>query len=152
MKNRVTSGFTLIELMIVVAIISILASIAIPQYSDYVRRSALQEAFTNLSDIRVKLEQFYQDNRVYGTVGQTPACGHDGTAPRIDFTRLNNKFTYNCELTGDDPQKFKVTATGNVSPATGHVYTLDQNNTKATTKFKGNTVSEACWLNSGTSC
>ena len=62
-------GFTLIEVMIVVAIVAILAAVALPAYGDYVRRGQLPEAFSGMADLRVKLEQYYQDNRSYGTSG-----------------------------------------------------------------------------------
>ena len=65
------AGFTLIEVMIVVAIIAILAAIAIPNYTAYVQRSRLTEATSKLSDLRTKMEVFFQDNRSYGTSG----CG-----------------------------------------------------------------------------
>lgn len=153
---RDARGFTLIELMIVVAVISILAAIAVPQYNDYIRRAALQDAFSNLSDMRVKLEQFYQDNRNYGITSQAIPCGHDGTANRVSFTPPNSKFTYACVLNspaGTTDQSFSITATGNVSPATGHVFTLNYTNTKSTTTFKGATVSgKACWLVAGSEC
>ena len=58
-------GFTLIELMIAVAIIAILAAIAIPAYTDYIRRGRITEAFATLSGMRVKMEQYFQDNRTY---------------------------------------------------------------------------------------
>lgn len=148
-------GFTLIELLIVIAIIGILAAIAIPQYNDYIRRAALQEAFTNLADFRVKLEQFYQDNRAYGTAGETTPCGHDGTANRINFTLANTKFTYTCALTGaagSENQAFLVTATGNSGAASGHTFTLNNANGKATTLFKGGAVAKSCWLVAGSEC
>lgn len=152
MKNhKQQAGFTLIELMITVVVIGILAAIVVPNYSDYVRRSALQEAFANLSDMRVRLEQFYQSNRNYGTGD----CANDGTASRMNFN-VGGKFTYRCELTGVAPAKpedaYRLTATGNSGGATGHVFTLDSNNAKKTTSFKGSAVNKACWLVKGSEC
>ena len=71
------TGFTLIEVMIVVAIIAILASVAMPAYTDYIRRGATQEAFTTLADLRIRLEQHYQDNRAYGPTAAT-TCRNEG--------------------------------------------------------------------------
>lgn len=148
-------GFTLIELMVVIAIIAILAAIAVPQYNDYIRRAAVQEAFTVLADFRVKLEQFYQDNRAYGAVGEAIPCGHDGVANRIDFAAAAGKFNYVCALTGagvDQNQAFLITATGATGAAAGHTYTLNSSNGKATTVFKGTAVAKTCWLVSGGEC
>lgn len=62
MKKQ-TAGFTLIELMIVVAIIAILAAIAIPQYNDYTARGQFSEAVALLSGMKVPIaEQFANDN------------------------------------------------------------------------------------------
>ena len=58
-------GFTLIELMIALAVAAILAAVAFPAYTDYVVRSKLTEAHTHLSDLRVKMEQRFQDARTY---------------------------------------------------------------------------------------
>ncbi len=64
-KNCVYSGFTLIEMMITVAIVAILASVALPSYSEYVLRSKTEEATSGLAELRVRMEQYFQDNRKY---------------------------------------------------------------------------------------
>ncbi|MDR0247243.1 MAG: prepilin-type N-terminal cleavage/methylation domain-containing protein, partial [Burkholderiales bacterium] len=58
-------GFTLIEMMIVVAIIGILAALAVPSYIDHVRRGAIPEGLAGLSNEKVRMEQFFMDNRAY---------------------------------------------------------------------------------------
>ena len=63
------SGFTLIEMMIVVGIIAILAAIAIPNYRDYVLRGQIVDATNALSTFRANMERHFQDNRTYETVG-----------------------------------------------------------------------------------
>jgi len=130
-------GFTLIEVMVVVVIISILAAIAIPSYRDYVIRGALPEAFSTLSGHRVKMEQFFQDNRTYdgacdaGTVATTPAA--------------TDRFTYACD---SDATTYTVTATGNDgSPVAGFEYTLDQANNRETTALPDDwTDTDGCWV------
>ena len=55
--KQVQKGFTLIELMIVVAIIGILAAIAIPQYQDYISRSQVQRVVGEASSVRTAIEE-----------------------------------------------------------------------------------------------
>ena len=79
---RSNSGFTLIEVMITVAIIAILAAIAVPSYNEYVQRARITEATSALSDMRNKMEQYFQDNRTWTPgAGITPPCNAGTVAP-----------------------------------------------------------------------
>lgn len=144
-------GFTLIEVMIVVAIVGILAAVAMPAYSDYVRRGSLPEAFSQMSDYRVKMEQYYQDNRIYGT----NACADGAAAPSWKGFAPNGakNFSYDCTVS-DGGQGYTVKATGKTGTVSaGHVYSINHANQQATTTFKGQAVSgKNCWLVKGSEC
>jgi type IV pilus assembly protein PilE len=90
-------GFSLIELMIVVAVIGILATIVMPAYGDYVKRGKLVDASAQLSDGRIKMEQFFQDNRTY-VGGPCPATTKFFT---VTCENLTNS-TYTLVATGKD--------------------------------------------------
>lgn len=64
-KNKWQSGLTLIELMIVIAIIGILASIAIPAYQDYVEEAKVAGAVTDIAAISIKIQAYWEDERAY---------------------------------------------------------------------------------------
>ena len=83
-------GFTLIEVMVVVAIVGILAAIALPSYADYVRRSKIIEATRGLSDFRTRMEQYFLDNRTY--VG---GCAGAGNIKAIVQANVKT-FTFTC--------------------------------------------------------
>lgn len=123
-------GFTLLELMITVAIIGILAGIALPAYQDYVKRGKAAEATAGLADMRVKMEQFYQDNRTY--------AGAPCVAPDDRY------FTFACVLAANT---YTITATGRAAQnLDGLIFTIDQDNVK-TSEFDG-AVGADCWLSS----
>lgn len=132
---RAVTGFTLIELMIVVAVVGILAAVAYPSYTDYVRRGRLPEAFSELSAAKAKMEQYFQDNRRYGTTAGGSTCGY--TSP----TSASKYFDFTCTASNTT---FTFTATGK-NGVSGHVYTINQAGAKATTQLKGSTVSATCW-------
>lgn len=60
--NKMKQGFTLIELMIVVAVIGVLAAIAIPQYQNYVAKSELAAAYSSLSALKTNTEDYLANN------------------------------------------------------------------------------------------
>jgi len=135
--RRTQRGFTLIEAMVTVAIIAILAAVAIPSYRDYVIRGKLTEAFGGLADARVKIEQYYQDNRTYPVGGCTTSTTPGAT--QVTVQTLKN-FTLDCGT--PTATAYTVTATG-INDMTGFSYTVDQNAVKTST-FSG-TGSSAGW-------
>lgn len=78
---KLQRGFTLIEVMIVVVILGILASVALPAYNDYVIRGRIPEATSALSTTRVRLEQYFQDNRSY--------AGFNCTVPGLKYFAIS---------------------------------------------------------------
>lgn len=136
-------GFTLLELMIVVVVIGVLAMIAYPNYTDYVRRGKIAEATSTLMDTRSKMEQFFLDNRTY--------VGSDAASLPCNSTVLNTGkqyFQYACSNLGAGT--YTVTADG-TPPAKGmggFVYTINEQNARASTVtgvtgWSGNT---SCWV------
>ncbi|KQV61633.1 MULTISPECIES: type IV pilin protein [unclassified Duganella] len=113
-------GFTLIELMVTVAIIAILAAVAIPAYSDYIKTGRLPQATNNLSAMRAKLEQYFQDNRTY--IGAC-AAGTIAALPAAD------DFTYTCPTLTATTYVVKAVGSGAVA---GFAYTIDESNNKKT--------------------
>jgi type IV pilus assembly protein PilE len=132
-------GFTLIELMITVAIVAILSAIAIPQYSEYVMRSRITEATMALSDQRLKMERYFQDNRVYN--GVPPACAPNTVAPT---PTASAHFNFACNVLSANT--YIVIATG-FGPMTGFTYDVNDANTRRTTAAPaGWTLSATCWV------
>ncbi|WP_047515450.1 type IV pilin protein [Methylophilus sp. Q8] len=131
MKRPNQYGFSLIEMMIVVAIIGLLASIAVPGYQDYVKSGNAAEAPANLANCRVQAEQFFQDNFTYAGFVCVPS-----DAKSFDYSIDNQSAT-----------TYTLRATGRASNNMGAFeFTVNQDNAK-TSKFDG-TVGSSCWLTS----
>ena len=128
-------GFTLIELMIVVAIIAILAAIALPAYRDYITRGNLVNATNQLSAWRAQMEQYYQDARQYTDVTGPPAF----TSPCGNVPTSNN-WTFSCAPL---PASYLLKAVGS-GPVAGFTYTIDQSNNQVSL------VVPSAWGSSGT--
>ena len=133
---RRAAAFTLTELVIVIAIIAVLAAMAIPQYLDHLRRARLTEAITRLADHRVRMEQFFLDNRRYDD--DAGRCGYPAPAPSPADT-----FAIECFAAAN---AYSVTATG-IGGMQGFVYTIDQANAHRTPAVPpGWLASDTCWV------
>ena len=138
------SGFTLIELMIAVAIIGILSAIALPAYNDYIMRGKLIEASTTLSTLRANMEQYYQDNRTYlsGTAPITSPCATTA------LPALKN-FTLTCPAASWTASTYTITATGTAGVPSQFVYTIDQigaQTSKVSTAWDAAGTLYQCWI------
>jgi type IV pilus assembly protein PilE len=133
---RHAKGFTLLELMIAVGVVSILAALALPAYKTYIIRGKLSEATASLSDMRVRMEQFFLDNRTYDG-----ACVPNTVAP----LPAGKYFVYDCPVR--TATLYTVRATGVPAEGMGgFTYTIDQNNARVTVDVPPDwNKSITCW-------
>ena len=136
---KTNSGFTLIELLIVILIIGVLAAVGIPAYNDYTTRGKAVEGTSALSDGRIKMEQYFLDNRTY--IG--------GPAPAA-----TTYFTYTVGNTSLTTYTITAQGTGSMS---AYTYTINQANAKTSTVAAAwlpasTTNPVACWVTRKKSC
>jgi type IV pilus assembly protein PilE len=130
--------------MITIAIVAILAAVALPAYTDYVTRSKFTEAHSHLADLRVKMEQRFQDARTY--VGG-PCSPTGPSAAQVRY------FTFTCSA-GPAADTFTLQAAGTAgTELEGIAFTVNESNQRATvvtggTKIadRGYTSNANCWI------
>lgn len=135
---RQNTGFTLIEVMIVVAIIAILARVALPSYVDYLRRGRIPDATAALSTLQVKMEQWFQDNRSYYTSASVKTCGVTASA--------SSYFRFSCAASSDTAYVWTATGSGTMA---GFRYTINQDGTQTSTVTSVSGWSSptgSCWV------
>lgn len=126
--------------MITVAVVAILTALALPSYQDYVLRGRLVDATTALSSLRARMEQYYQDNRTYKSIGTfVSPCASSSMA---------GTFTVSCPTLEDASYLLQAKGAGATN---GFVFTMNNNGTQATTGLPSawGTVPEAgytCWI------
>ena len=121
-SEKKNSGFTLIEVLIVVAILGILMSIAVPAYTEYIVRAHRAAAQQFLLDVAQRQEQYLLDNRQYATVLGVGAGGLGMVVPADvtpyyntpDFTGVNNAATPPSFLLFMSPKAGKMSGDGNL--------------------------------------
>ena len=135
--QKVSKGFTLIELMVVVAIIGILAAIAVPNFVKFQCRSKQSEARGNLKAMYVAQESYKAEFDSYGTVGAIDGQAAAQTATnQIGFVPKGNRLRYIYSATSNAPTtgtaaQFDGTATGGTTDTnemTGDLWTVSELN------------------------
>jgi type IV pilus assembly protein PilE len=130
------AGFSLIELMIVIAIVGILAAIAFPSYDSYVKRGKRAEARNALMDLAARQERFYSDNNQYTST--KPA----GCASTAGINTETCKYSLAISGVTGTNQTFTLTATPIQADPECGALTLN----KTGTKGEGGTSDvRTCW-------
>ena len=131
-------GLTLIELMVVLAIIGILAAIALPSYFEFVTRARIIDGTIKLGEFRSKMEKFFMDNRSYL---DGAGCG----VPNPPATTADY-FTITCGPPAPTATTYTILATGIAARGMNDfVYTVDQTNAKASSGPAGWAPGVGCW-------
>lgn len=139
MPRSTSSGFTLIEILVTIAIVAILAAIAMPSYTAYVQRSRVPAGLDALSSYFTRMEQRFQDVGSYAS----------GSDCAVSLPTATN-YTITCTLSGGGTG-YLATATGS-GPISGYAYTINHQGTRATTAHPKGVPGSNCWSIRGAQC
>lgn len=147
-------AFTLIEVMIVVAIVAILAAIAIPSYNEYIIRGRLVEMTNAMTTLQGDLQRYFNDNRTFANL-PAPVVWPCTAPPSVA-----NRYTLACvniPAAAPQPERFLITGTGAATgPLNGFTFTLDsrgmQSTTAAPTGWVGAALPIARWCTKKGDC
>ncbi|MBA2412950.1 MAG: prepilin-type N-terminal cleavage/methylation domain-containing protein [Burkholderiaceae bacterium] len=132
LRRGAQHGFTLLEVIVVMAVVAILAAVAIPNYSEYVMRSHRADAQSFISDVASRQSQFFLDRRSYSTtvaaLNVTPSAA------------VAARYTIGIAVVAGPPAGFQVTATPTGAQASDRcgLLTVDQANNRTA-------IGTRCW-------
>ncbi len=149
MSPRRTRGVTLIELMIVVVILAIIASIAVPSYRSYLLRAQRSDATAALLRVRTAQEKFFLQNNVYADDAELSVAPPNGLG--IDATTEHGHYQLNLET--PDPDRpgivsFRVTATatgGQTDDGACRTFTVNDQGERTASDSGGTDNTAKCW-------
>ncbi len=141
--NNHASGFTLVELMVVVAVVAILASIAMPGYASFTRQANRTDATKTMQLAAQSLERCYSQRFTY------LGCNVNGTVVNNGSTVRSPNAFYNVTFAIPDAQDYALTAVAIAAPQTGDnqcaQFTLASTGQQSAKDSSNNNTTRTCW-------
>lgn len=137
MSHKINKGLTLIELIIAIAILSLIVSLGYPSYAHHVQRAKITDATTMLSELQLRSAQQFQDDHTY--INADNQC--------VVAAPSNEYFTFTCTATASAYLwTIQSKAGSGLGSANDYVFSIDHNGNKTTNRFSGTAVSKNCWI------
>ena len=148
-NKRFQTGFTLMELMIVVAIVGILAAVALPSYKDHVLRTRRVTAASCLMELAQWMERNYATCMTYEKTGTPPTCGTAMDSTQLPATSCRTDLTnfYTFAFATDEPKAstYKIEATPVGAQANDNKCATLSINHKGEKTESGTSTAPECW-------
>ena len=152
--KNIQAGFTLVELMIVVVVVAILASVAIPSYTSYVMRAHRQGAVQEMLTIASRQEQHFMDNKAYASTivdlgYSAQPIGTDDNGAVVDASDSSALYTFEISSTTASTsgiiRAYTVSAIPRGTQATRDSGCGTLTITEAGVKKAGGVINDECW-------